>query len=92
MPRYAAFLRAVSPMNAKMANLRKAFEAAGFSEVKTVLSSGNVVFDAKRASEASLQRTAEAVAMLREMLAADPYRAFRLDPSAKRIENDALSS
>ena len=88
-------------MNAKMADLRKAFEAAGFSEVKTVLSSGNVVFDAKRASEASLQRTAEAamkkrlgqsfltivrpVAMLREMLAADPYRAFRLDPSAKRI-------
>ena len=101
MPRYAAFLRGVSPMNAKMAELRQAFEAAGFSEVKTVLSSGNVVFDAKRASEASLQRTAEAamtkrlghafltivrpVAVLREMLAADPYRAFRLDPSAKRI-------
>jgi uncharacterized protein (DUF1697 family) len=88
-------------MNAKMADLRKAFEAAGFSAVKTVLSSGNVVFDAKRASEASLQRTAEAamkkqlgrefltivrpVAALQEMLAADPFRAFRLAPSAKRI-------
>jgi uncharacterized protein (DUF1697 family) len=88
-------------MNAKMADLRKAFESAGFGEVKTVLSSGNVVFDAKRASDASLQRAAEAameehlgqaflaivrpVALLQEMLAADPFRAFRLDPSAKRI-------
>ncbi len=88
-------------MNAKMAELREAFEAAGFSAVKTVLSSGNVVFDAKRRSEASLQRAAEAamkehlgrefltivrpVVMLQEMLAADPFRAFRLAPSAKRI-------
>jgi uncharacterized protein (DUF1697 family) len=43
--RYAAFLRAVSPMNAKMPELRRAFEAAGFSDVKTVLSSGNVVWE-----------------------------------------------
>lgn len=101
MPRYAAFLRGVSPMNAKMPDLKRAFEAAGFTEVKTVLSSGNVVFDARRASESALQRKAEAamrdtlgrtfltivrpVEMLREMLASDPYRAFRLHPSAKRI-------
>lgn len=101
MPRYAAFLRAVSPMNAKMPELKRAFEAAGFTEVKTVLSSGNVVFSARSASEASLQRKAEAamseqlgrafvtivrpIDALREMLASDPYRAFRLGPSAKRI-------
>ncbi|MDQ3138414.1 MAG: DUF1697 domain-containing protein [Gemmatimonadota bacterium] len=101
MPRYAAFLRGVSPMNAKMPELRKAFEAAGFTEVKTVLSSGNVVFDARRASEATLQRRSEAamhdrlgqafltivrpVDMLHELLASDPYRAFGLEPSAKRI-------
>jgi uncharacterized protein (DUF1697 family) len=101
MPRYAAFLRGVSPMNAKMPDLKRAFEAAGFTEVKTVLSSGNVVFDARRASDSALQRKAEAamreelgqafltvvrpVEMLREMLASDPYRAFRLPPSAKRI-------
>lgn len=48
MPRYAAFLRGVSPMNAKMPELKKAFEAAGFLEVKTVLSSGNVVFKRPR--------------------------------------------
>jgi uncharacterized protein (DUF1697 family) len=101
MPRYAAFLRGVSPMNAKMPALKRAFEAAGFTEVKTVLSSGNVVFDTRRTSESALQRQAEAamrdklgqsfltivrpVEMLQEMLSSDPYRAFRLAPSAKRI-------
>jgi uncharacterized protein (DUF1697 family) len=101
MPRYVAFLRGVSPMNAKMPELKKAFEAAGFTEVKTLLSSGNVVFAARGASEATLQRAAEAamrerlgqafltivrpVDALRELLASDPFRAFRLDPSAKRV-------
>jgi uncharacterized protein (DUF1697 family) len=101
MPRYAAFLRGVSPMNAKMPALKRAFEAAGFTEVKTVLSSGNVVFDARRASDSTLQRRAEAamqenlgqafltivrpVDMLQEMLESAPYNPFRLHPSAKRI-------
>jgi len=30
MRRYAAFLRGVSPMNAKMPELKRCFEAAGF--------------------------------------------------------------
>jgi uncharacterized protein (DUF1697 family) len=101
MPRYAAFLRAVSPMNAKMPQLKRAFKAAGFTDVKTVLSSGNVVFSARTSSEASLQRKAEAamteqlghafltivrsIDALREMLASDPYRGFRLTPDAKRV-------
>jgi uncharacterized protein (DUF1697 family) len=101
MPRYAAFLRGVSPMNAKMPELKKAFEAAGFTDVKTLLSSGNVVFTAPAAPVASLQRQAEAAMMkrlghafltivrsidaLREMLASDPYQAFRLKPGTKRI-------
>ena len=101
MPRYAAFLRGVSPMNAKMPELKKAFEAAGFTDVKTLLSSGNVVFGARAASVTSLQRKAEAAMKqrlghafltivrpldaLREMLASDPYQPFRLDPTAKRI-------
>jgi uncharacterized protein (DUF1697 family) len=88
-------------MNAKMPELKKAFETAGFTEVKTVLSSGNVVFDARRASVTALQQRAETamgerlgqgfltivrpVDALRDLLASDPYRAFRLDPSAKRI-------
>src|SRR3989449_10890290 len=60
MPRYAAFLRGVMPVNAKMSDLKKAFEAAGFTDVKTILGSGNVVFSARAASETSLQQRAEA--------------------------------
>jgi uncharacterized protein (DUF1697 family) len=101
MPRYAAFLRGVSPMNAKMPELKRAFEAAGFEDVKTVLSSGNVVFSARTSSEASLQKKAEAamekrlgkgfltivrpVDFLREMLESDPFGPFRPPAEAKRI-------
>jgi len=101
MERYAAFLRGVSPMNAKMPELKKAFEAAGFADVKTVLSSGNVVFGARASTEATLARKAEAamkehlghsflaivrsVEALREILAADPYEDFRLPRDAKRV-------
>src|SRR5207237_160672 len=59
MPRYAAFLRGVSPMNAKMPELKAAFESAGFTDVRTLLSSGNVAFTASAASEIALERRAE---------------------------------
>ncbi len=101
MPRYAAFLRAVSPLNAKMPALKEAFEQAGFTGVRTVLGSGNVVFDARRASEATLERRAETamrerlgksfltivrpVEHLQQLLAADPFRRYRLRPGSKRI-------
>jgi uncharacterized protein (DUF1697 family) len=59
--RYVAFLRGVSPMNARMPEVKAAFEAGGFTEVKTLLSSGNVVFSAKAGLQpAALQRKAEA--------------------------------
>ena len=101
MPRYAALLRDVSPMNAKMPALKAAFESAGFTDVKTLLSSGNVAFTARAASEIALERRAEAAMLerlgqafltfvrsmdaLRDVLASDPYRSFRVDPKAKRI-------
>lgn len=101
MRRYAAFLRGVSPMNARMPELQKAFEAAGFTGVKTLLSSGNVVFSAPAASEAALQRKAEEamarrlgqafltivrpIEALRAMIESDPFRDFRLEPGSKRI-------
>ena len=47
-------------MNAKMSQLKACFEAAGFAHVKTVLSSGNVVFDAPAAQAAKLECTIEA--------------------------------
>jgi uncharacterized protein (DUF1697 family) len=101
MPRYAAFLRGVMPTNCKMADLRAAFEAAGFTDVKTVLGSGNVVFDARSTSEPVLEQRAEAamherlgqafltivrpITTLRELLESDPYRVHRVSPKAKRI-------
>jgi uncharacterized protein (DUF1697 family) len=89
------------PTNCKMPALKAAFEAAGFTDVKTVLGSGNVVFDARRASEAALEQKAEAamhellgqafmtivrpIDQLRKLLATDPYRPFKVSPKAKRI-------
>ena len=101
MSRYAAFLRGVMPTNCKMPALQAAFEAAGFTDAKTVLGSGNVVFDARSSSEQTLQHKAEAamqermghafltivrpIAQLRKVLATDPYAPFRVSPKAKRI-------
>lgn len=101
MPRYVAFLRGVSPMNAKMPELKRCFERAGFTNVATVLSSGNVVFDAPAAKEATLEARAEAamqqelgrtfytivrpVGRLKKLLATDPYAAFDVPPDAKRV-------
>ncbi len=101
MPRYVAFLRGVSPMNAKMPELKRAFEAAGFTQVKTVLASGNVVFDTRSRSEASIARKAEkamadeldrsfltivrSVVALNELIEADAHAQFELSPKAKRI-------
>ncbi len=101
MPRYAAFLRGVMPMNCKMPALKAAFEAAGFTDVKTVLGSGNVVFDARSTSERAVEQQAEAamadelgrafftivrpIEQLRDLLSTDPYKPFKVSPDAKRI-------
>jgi uncharacterized protein (DUF1697 family) len=101
MPRYAALLRGVSPMNARMPELKRAFESAGFTDVKTLLSSGNVVFDARATSLPSLERKIEetmqkelgrtfltivrSIDSLRELLASDPFRGARLESDAKRV-------
>jgi len=89
------------PMYVKNADLQRAFEAAEFAEVKTVLSSGNVVFTARSASAAALERKAEdameqtlgrsfftivrSLDGLQELLVSDPFRTFKLRPGAKRI-------
>jgi uncharacterized protein (DUF1697 family) len=101
MARYVAFLRGVSPMNARMPELKQAFETGGFTNVRTLLSSGNVVFDARAVAIDQLQRRAEAamraglgrsfdtivrpVLALQQLIASDPFAAFDLGPSHKRI-------
>ena len=88
-------------MNAKMATLKRCFEQAGFDDVKTVLSSGNVAFTARGASGATLERKAQAAiakeigrpfltivrptSALQALIEADPYASFRLPAKAKRV-------
>jgi uncharacterized protein (DUF1697 family) len=101
MPRYAAFLRGVSPMNLKMPALKQALEGAGFTDVKTVLSSGNVVFAGRRATEPAIERKVEAalekqvgkkfptivrtIEHLEALLDRDPFTKYRVPSQAKRV-------
>ncbi len=89
MTRFAAFLRGVNlgKRTVRSAELRAAFEAMGFSGVKTLLASGNVLFDAPSARglkariEAGLAAqfgfavgvVLRSVAELRALVATDPF-------------------
>jgi uncharacterized protein (DUF1697 family) len=85
-------------MLVKNVDLVRAFEAAGFGSVRTVLSSGNVIFDgslssAEKRIEAAMQSELGRVFApivrsgdeLRELIAADPFARFRLPPKSKRV-------
>ncbi len=60
MTRYIAFLRGVNVggVNLKMAEVAKAMESAGFTEVRTILASGNVLLDSA-SSASKVRSTAE---------------------------------
>lgn len=99
--RVVAFLRGVAPMYAKNDDLRAAYEAAGFLGVRTVLSSGNVVFDTDRPADAHLEADLERAvhdhlgrrfptlvrpqAALVDLLAEDPFAGHELPADAKRV-------
>jgi uncharacterized protein (DUF1697 family) len=101
MPRYVAFLRGVSPMNLKMADLARSLQRAGFTEVRTVLASGNAVFTARAAAASTLERKVEAALTkelgrtfytivrpaehLRGLIEADPFASLRTPAQAKRV-------
>ncbi|AUT62184.1 DUF1697 domain-containing protein [Paraburkholderia terrae] len=92
MTTYVALLRAVNVGGTgklPMTELRKMCEAAGFTNVRTYIASGNVVFDstlAKRAAQQALERSLEAYAgkpvgvlirtgkEMAAVLAANPFR------------------
>ncbi len=101
MPRYVAFLRGVSPVNARMPELKRCFESAGFQDVCTMLSSGNVAFSSRASKEASLARKAEnamqaslgrtfstivkSTVFLQQLIDADLHATFQLPKDAKRV-------
>jgi uncharacterized protein (DUF1697 family) len=84
-----------------MPELKRCFEGAGFTNVRTILSSGNVAFDARSASEGSIERKAESSMQellgrtfytivrqansLVELLETDPFAAYAVPTSAKRV-------
>lgn len=88
-------------MNAEMPALKRCFEAEGFSDVRTLLSSGNVVFNARSLSLGTLERRAEkamqsglgrsfdsivrSTGYLQELIESDPFAEFSLPPTAKRV-------
>lgn len=58
MPRYVALLRGINVGGKKkvpMADLKKMLEASGYTNVKTLLNSGNAIFDAETASRKKLK-------------------------------------
>lgn len=101
MPRHVAFLRGVSPTNARMPDVQRCFEAAGFTAVRTIQASGNVAFDAPEGDASPIERRAEQAllaglgrpfpvivrtsAHLQRLLEGDPYAAHGIPPDAKRV-------
>ena len=96
-----AFLRGVNIGGHKkvpMAALKKAFESMGFKNVRTVLISGNVVFEGPRRGPVLERRISQrlenelgfsvavilrSAAELRAMVAADPFRGLAAGPADK---------
>lgn len=99
MTRYAAFLRGVNlgKRTVKSADLKSAFEAMGFTEVKTLLASGNVLFDARASKglkekiEAGLKSrfgfevgtVLRSVDELKAMVRSDPFKGLTESEAAK---------
>jgi uncharacterized protein (DUF1697 family) len=62
MKRVAVMLRAISPMNLKMPDLKRVLEGLGYEDVQTLLTSGNAVFgttDRQAVAEAKIEAALE---------------------------------
>jgi uncharacterized protein (DUF1697 family) len=100
MTRYAAFLRGVNlgGRTTRGADLVAAFAGMGFVSARTLIASGNVLFDAEDDAdlgariEAGLAKTfgfeigvvLRRLEALRDIIAAEPFRAIPADADAKR--------
>jgi uncharacterized protein (DUF1697 family) len=97
-----AFLRGINVGGSKkvgMAVLRQAFESLGLQNVRTLLASGNVLFEARTADTRTLTQAIErkikhtcgldAIVILRtrrairQLLAADPFNGIRVTPHTR---------
>jgi uncharacterized protein (DUF1697 family) len=99
MPKYVALLRGVTPMNPNMRNekLRGVLEELGFNKVKTVISSGNVLFESHEVDIPKLETVIEAawsdklgftsttivrnLDELKDLVAAAPFMSYEHGPA-----------
>jgi uncharacterized protein (DUF1697 family) len=96
--RYVALLRAVNVGGRKvtMKELREAAEKAGFENCRTLIASGNLVFDAKKATEAKIASGLEAViaetfGIHSEVMVRDPNQwaaILKANPFPKKAKDD----
>jgi uncharacterized protein (DUF1697 family) len=84
-----------------MPELKRAFEKAGFTNVKTLLGSGNVIFDAPKTPIPALEKKVElaiekglrrsfftivrSIDDLNGLIATDPFKGVKLKPDSKKI-------
>jgi len=99
---YVAFLRGINVgghRSIKMADLEAAFRSLGFQNVRTVLASGNVIFESlksgqdalvqriRRKLETELERKTEVIlrplSEIRELVKSNPFRAVKLTPNTR---------
>ncbi|HEV7419088.1 MAG TPA: DUF1697 domain-containing protein [Mycobacterium sp.] len=86
MTRYAAFLRGVNVggVNLKMADVAKALDGAGFSNVRTILASGNVLLESRSGTDA-VRKKAETA--LRDAFGYDAWvLAYEIDKVAAVVD------
>lgn len=102
MAKYAAFLRGINVGGHKpvqMEKLREAFEALGFQNVKTLLASGNVIFEAPSANAGTLVKRIEkklretfgheintiirTAAKLQALADSEPFQGIRVTPRTR---------
>jgi uncharacterized protein (DUF1697 family) len=102
MPKYVALLRGINVGGHKpvpMDRLRRAFEALGFRNVKTLLASGNVLFETPSTNAAALVKKIEAkleqtfgheigtivrtLGELQKLAGLDPFKGIKVTPATR---------
>ncbi len=104
MTSYIAFLRGINVGGNKrvsMDRLRKAFESLGFQDVKTLLASGNVLFETRTSDSRAVRETIEQKIKqtfgldvhvilrtrrdIQKLLDANPFENIRVTPRTRRF-------
>ncbi len=102
MPRYVALLRGINVGGNKkvpMADLKKMMEKMGYTNVKTLLNSGNAMFDAETTSTSAIKKTFEAqfektfgfesrtiirsIANIEKLIKANPFKDIKVTPATR---------